>query len=83
MNEPQTNDSHQSRASDDLSWRSVLETLELGCWSAIVLMPIMYWVSGPAVSTDQYVIRTLMVVLASTGVISSIVYRLILRRRDR
>ena len=34
------------------------------------------------VTTDQYVIRTLMVVLASAGVVSSVVYRLI-RRHDQ
>ena len=37
---------------------------EWGCWIALSLTPFLYWVNGPAVSADQFVVRTILVVLA-------------------
>jgi hypothetical protein len=44
-------------AEDDLQLYEVLAWIEFGCWTAIALFPFLYWVNGPAVSTDQYVVR--------------------------
>lgn len=33
----------------------------------VVLVPILVWVNGPAVSTDQYVVRVAVFVLALAG----------------
>jgi hypothetical protein len=41
--------------------------IEFGCWATLVLAPFLYWVNGPAVSTDQFVVRTALVVLAACG----------------
>ena len=41
--------------------------LELGCWTMVALAPFLYWVNGPAVSTDQFVVRTALVSLALCG----------------
>ena len=41
--------------------------LEFGCWTMVALAPFLYWVNGPAVSTDQFVVRTALVTLALTG----------------
>jgi len=32
-------------------------SLELGCWTATAMLPILAWINGPAVSPDQCVIR--------------------------
>ncbi len=42
---------------------------EFGCWTMVVLAPILTWVNGPAVSTDQFVVRTVVFGLALTGAI--------------
>ncbi len=44
--------------------------LEFGCWTMVALAPFLYWVNGPAVSTDQFVVRTALVTLALTGAVS-------------
>lgn len=41
--------------------------LEFGCWVAVALIPFLRWVNGPAVSTDQAMVRTALVVLALGG----------------
>ena len=48
--------------------------LEFMCWTMVVLAPILSWVNGPSVSTDQYVVRTAVFALALTG---GIVFRLV------
>jgi hypothetical protein len=41
--------------------------LEFGCWTMVALWPFLYWVNGPAVSTDQFVVRTALIVLSLAG----------------
>ena len=43
----------------DLRW-----FLELGCWTIVLLSPMLNWVNGPPVSPDQAVVRTLAFSLA-------------------
>jgi hypothetical protein len=52
--------------------------VELGCWTMVALTPLLYWVNGPAVSTDQIVVRSLVVGLALAG---GITIRLVRSRR--
>jgi len=52
---------------DDLSLEELLPWLEFGCWTALVLAPILYYVNGPSVSTDQAVVRTGLVIAAAVG----------------
>jgi hypothetical protein len=40
---------------------------ELCCWFVVVLAPILTWVNGPSVSTDQFVVRTFVFCAALTG----------------
>lgn len=56
-------------AEDDLSWAELLRWVEYGCWTALALFPMLYWVNGPTVSTDQYVMRTILIVVASVGAV--------------
>ena len=57
--------------------------IELGCWTMVVLAPILTWVNGPSVSTDQAVVRGTVFVLALLGGMSTTARRLLLRRRQR
>lgn len=52
---------------DDLTPEELRQWLEFSCWTALVMAPILYWLNGPSVSTDQYVVRTGLVVLAACG----------------
>jgi hypothetical protein len=47
--------------------REVLGWVELGCWTMVGLAPLLYWVNGPAVSTDQLVVRSGLVGFALGG----------------
>ena len=53
--------------------------IELGCWTMVVLAPILTWVNGPAVSTDQAVVRGLVFALALAGGIITTAVRLLRR----
>ena len=41
--------------------------IEFGCWTALAITPVLYWVNGPAVSQDQLVVRSLVVLVALVG----------------
>lgn len=57
----------ESVSSDDIDLDELLPWIEFGCWTAIVLFPFLYWVNGPAVSTDQYVMRNILICVAVVG----------------
>jgi hypothetical protein len=44
--------------------------LELICWAAILLVPFLRWVNGPAVTDDQFYIQCTLAVIAFVGAIS-------------
>lgn len=52
---------------DDASAGIPLWAVELGCWTMVVLAPFLYWINGPAVSTDQLVVRSGLVGFAFGG----------------
>ncbi len=52
---------------DDVTFDEMLPWLELGCWTALVLAPILYYINGPSVSTDQAVVRTGLVIVSAVG----------------
>src|SRR4030042_183173 len=68
-------DGGKSGGSGRVPPRAGLGWLELGCWTMVALAPFLYWVNGPAVSTDQFVVRTTVVMLALVGGIAIRVYR--------
>lgn len=39
-----------------------MSAVELGCWTATALLPILAWINGPAVSPDQAAIRWLVTI---------------------
>ena len=53
----------------ELTTAEILGWAEFACWTALLLAPVLYYVNGPSVSTDQLVVRTVFVVLAACGAI--------------
>ncbi len=48
----------------------LLPWIEFCAWCSLVLTPIIWWLQGPSVSHDQFVVRTGMVVLSAIVAIS-------------
>ncbi|MEO9932334.1 hypothetical protein [Rhodopirellula bahusiensis] len=57
--------------SEEITWQEVRQCLELGSWTTIALAPFLYWINGPAVSVDQWVMRTGLTVIAVVVAIST------------
>jgi len=51
----------------EITTEEFLGWLEFGCWSALIMAPLIYWLQGPSVSNDQFVVRTALVILAAVG----------------
>ncbi|MFO1020060.1 MAG: hypothetical protein U0903_05115 [Planctomycetales bacterium] len=66
---------------DAASAQSVLGWAEYCCWVAVILMPLLIWWNGPAVSDDQAVVRTGVMVLAGIGAVGLRVYAFLQSRR--
>lgn len=56
---------------------------EFCCWTMVGLAPILTWINGPSVSTDQFVVRTTVFVLALIGAIGFRVTNLLRKRRSK
>lgn len=65
---------------DAMTPQEVLGWAEFCCWSALVMTPLIWWLQGPSVSTDQFVVRTALVVISATG---GIALRFVALRRKR
>lgn len=49
-----------------ITWSEVADWAEFFGWTTLVLWPFLYWVNGPAVSDDQFVVRCLLIVVAAS-----------------
>lgn len=47
----------------------LLGWIEVGCWTALALVPLLAWINGPAVSQDQQVARWIVVLGAAAGAV--------------
>lgn len=56
------------------TWEEIRPWAEFYCWTTLILAPIINWLNGPAVSDDQYVVRTGLIVLALCGGIALRLY---------
>ena len=65
---------------DELTAAEILGWSEFACWTMLVLTPMLYYVNGPSVSTDQAVVRAALVVLSALG---AVVLRVLNWRRAR
>lgn len=59
----------------------LLGWLEFAFWVVLGLAPVFYWVNGPAVSGDQFVVRIVLLVLAALGAVSLHMMRRFRKRR--
>lgn len=59
---------------------ALLENVEWIAWTTLVLCPVLRLINGPAVATDQAVMRGSVAVLAAIVAISTTVYRLVSTR---
>jgi hypothetical protein len=64
----------------ELTARELRGWIEIGCWTTLLLAPLLSRVNGPAVSVDQSVMRTGLVLAAASGAVG---LRLYARRRPR
>jgi hypothetical protein len=67
---------------EPLSPAEIVGWLEFGCWTMVALAPFLYWVNGPAVSTDQFVVRTGLVTISLLGGIGIRVAKWIRGRKE-
>jgi hypothetical protein len=54
----------------DLNGKELRDWLEIGSWTTLALAPFLYWINGPAVSSDQFVVRTTLMVVAAVAAIA-------------
>ena len=73
-------DENPKSADHEISPGELLHWLEFGCWTTLALAPFLYWVNGPTVSEDQFVVRTGLVVVAAFGAVGLRTYSLLYRR---
>jgi hypothetical protein len=50
---------------NELRLNELLPWAEFCAWSALIMTPIIWWLQGPSVSTDQFVVRTSLVVISA------------------
>jgi hypothetical protein len=69
MNTTPENTTHRTnlKCQETMSPAEFFGWLEFVCWTMVVLATFLYWISGPAVSTDQFVVSTALVALALAG----------------
>jgi hypothetical protein len=54
---------------DERGHDAILGWIEFCAWAGLLMTPTIWWLQGPSVSTDQFVVRTVLVSLvATTGV---------------
>lgn len=59
------NDQASNTSDDDIDPTEMRIWIEFSAWCALVMTPIIWWLQGPSVSTDQFVVRTGLVILSA------------------
>jgi hypothetical protein len=72
----------QKNMDEGIDIQEFLGWAEFCAWSALVMTPILWWLQGPSVSTDQFVVRTALVAIAATTGIALRIRALIQRIRS-
>jgi len=68
---------------DDLDPEEVFGWAEFCAWSALVMTPMIWWLQGHSVSTDQFVVRTSLIVISALVGVGLRIRAWIHRRRGR
>jgi len=58
------NDQTLDNSGDEISVTELRVWAEFGAWCAFVMAPMIWWLQGPSVSTDQFVVRTGLVIVS-------------------
>lgn len=66
---------------DELDLEAFLGWFEFGCWTALVIAPILRLINGPAVSRNQFVVQIGLISFA-TVIIFTLRVRRVLKRRQ-
>jgi hypothetical protein len=67
MKDGSENSENTVQAGETLTNEEIPGWIEFSCWTMLVLTPVLYYVNGPAVSPDQLVVRTALVIVALIG----------------
>lgn len=67
----------------EMSSEEVRGWIEFSAWSALVMTPIIWWLQGPSVSTDQFVMRTALVVISFSVAIGMRIFAILQSRRSK
>jgi ABC-type microcin C transport system permease subunit YejE len=67
---------------DNISLAEALGWAEFCCWSALAMAPLIYWIQGPSVSNDQFVVRTALVIITAIGALGLRARAIIARKRS-
>jgi len=54
----------ENDSTNNLAKRNMLVWLELGCWTAVALVPFVSLINGESVSIDQYIVRWIVIIVA-------------------
>lgn len=68
---------------NEISAAELIGWIELGCWISLALLPLLYWVNGAAVSSDQLVVRWIVVMVVICGSVGLRARRWLGVRRQR
>lgn len=68
---------------DTLDAAEILYWAEFCAWSALVMTPIIWWLQGASVSTDQFVVRTGLVAISAAVAVGLRGWKLFQGRRAR
>ena len=70
-------DEHQA---DTMSAAETLYWAEFFAWTMLVMTPIIWWLQGPSVSTDQFLVRTSLLLISGMAAIALRIFALWRRR---
>ena len=59
---------------EEITFHDISPTLEFICWIVVFLAPILRWINGAAVTTDQYIIQMSLVSIALSGAVGLRIY---------
>lgn len=73
------NDDHEA---PQVSLRKILDMVEFACWATTALGPIIWWIQGPSVATDQFIMRCAVIAVAAGGAVAVRLHRIRERRNE-
>lgn len=63
------NKKKSANESEDIRLADILSNVEFICWSVLVIIVFLRWFNGSPVSTDQFIVQLVLVLVSLTGVI--------------